>query len=270
MLPPFLYHYSAISSNLSRKADKILKQRFEEIVLPGQLYFAPPTGFNDPFDCHYIPELTEQCVTELTQNNFLARFPLLKFQKLLHHITQNYQQQLLAEGNLQSAGERLRKYIRENYGIVCFSELKDSIPMFAYYAGGHSGFCLEFTVKHSPPEHFFERARRITYATEFPRLVFEHPTHKEIVDIILATKCQVWEHEKEWRLIKTPDELNNNRQVQFPAQILTGVILGCTITEQSRNFIKKLLRQRKIPIKLIQAKPAVGQYAIDLTTQIAY
>lgn len=270
MRPSYLYHYSPISSNLSRRADNKIKQRLEEILLENKLYFAPPVGFNDPFDCHYIPELTEQCVKELMENKSLKRFPLVKRQKLLHQLNQDYQKHLQSTHNRESVSDKLREYIRANYGIVCLSELNNSIPMFAYYAGGHAGLCLEFVVKQSPNENFFNQAKKVIYTTEFPKLSFEHPSHKEIVDVILATKCQVWKHEREWRIIKTPGELSKDRKIPFPEQLLTGIVLGCTISEADKDFIINLLKQRKNRLSLRQARPAPGQYAIDVTSRVDY
>jgi|GEM_PF-2488195 len=269
MLPKFLYHYNAISSDLGRRADRKLKQRLEETLLDDALYFAPPIGFNDPFDCHYIPELTEQCFKELSSHRPLERFVSVKRNKLLHTLNRDLQQ-LRSSFDHRSACEQLRDYIRANYGILCLSEHKDSIPMFAYYAGGHSGFCLEFALKPTEDEAFFNQVQKVQYTTQFPTLAFEHRSHKEILALMLATKCKVWQHEREWRIIKTPDELPKNRKLKFPQHLLTGIILGCSIAEADKGFIKQLLQKRKQRLKLIQAKPAWGQYAIDVSQEIDY
>lgn len=267
MRPGYLYHYGCLSSNLSRKVDRTLKGRFAEILLNDKLYFSQPVGFNDPFDCHYIPELTQRCVDELMQDKSLTRYPAVKQEKLLHKINQDYQSQLREEDNKNTICNRLRTYIRKHYGIVCFSELNDSIPMFAYYAGGHTGFCLKFAVNQA---ELFGRVQQVQYATAFPQLIVDNPGTKEIVSVMLATKCQVWAHEKEWRIILAPDELPNDRKVQFPPASLTGVILGCTISKQDKAFVTEVLRQRKAALQLYQAKPATGRYAIDIATQINY
>lgn len=271
MYPQYLYHYGSLSSGLSRKADRTKKQRFEEILLDNKLYFASPVGFNDPFDCHYIPELTQRCVNELLKDKPLERYPEVKQEKLLHTINLQHQNHLREEEeNVDSASAKLREYIRKHYGIVCFSELKDSIPMFAYYAAGHTGFCLEFATNKAMSENFFAQAKEVNYATTFPELKVEHPGTKEIVQAMLATKCKVWEHEREWRIIKAPDELPPDRKVAFPPCILTSIILGCAISKQDREFVKQLLRQRPNSINLYQAKPAANRYAIDVSTRLSY
>lgn len=45
-------------------------------------------------------------------------------------------------------------------------------------------------------------------------------------------KAEQWRYEKEWWLIRESEEF-----VSFPEQCLTGVILGCRISEDDRQWV---------------------------------
>lgn len=55
-------------------------QRVERIFLSNELYFAPPSKFNDPFDCKLLPSL--QTTKEKLEENFIMS-SRKQFQSLL-------------------------------------------------------------------------------------------------------------------------------------------------------------------------------------------
>ena len=77
--------------------------------------------------------------------------------------------------------------------ICCFSESKDSNPMWAYYGGNHSGIVLEYDTS------LFDKK------TKDNLFQIDYRTDRKAFSACI-TKSKQWEHEKEWRLIMQDGE----------------------------------------------------------------
>jgi hypothetical protein len=49
-------------------------------------------------------------------------------------------------------------------GVACFSAAADNLLLWAHYADGHRGFCLEFDTS----DPVFEKIQRVGYTQEWP------------------------------------------------------------------------------------------------------
>ena len=90
--------------------------------------------------------------------------------------------------------------MRNQQGVACFSEDVDNILMWAHYADGHRGFCLEFDTK----DETFSKAHPVVYSNLLPALnmadVFIRNSRNNLM-AIYTTKAASWAYEKEWRLL---------------------------------------------------------------------
>lgn len=136
--------------------------------------------------------------------------------------------------------------IKNSYYICCFSKsFNDNLPMWAYYANNHKGFCIEYTI-HNPDEIYqvyYEQQRIETavviskFVNSFLNLVENHAekpsqefeTYQEILKLSFVVKHHSWDHEGEYRLIipinskKDGGLVSNNDLGIMPSRIFAGM-----------------------------------------------
>ena len=114
----------------------------------------------------------------------------------------------------------------QNVKVSCFSERKDSLLMWAYYAKNYTGVCLEFDAKSDP------MLNKFCSKVQYSHTIFcdENPESK--FDDNYFIKSYEWSHEQEWRLVTATEE------EYFPTKSLRSIVLGAKIpTDQLRRFI---------------------------------
>ncbi len=108
--------------------------------------------------------------------------------------------------------------------------------MWGHYAGGHTGFCVEFDISKDP---LFQKARQVTYAPDFPVLDVNRIASGDFGQTLdlLTTKSPCWSYEKEWRVLHR--EGSKLYHVDRPA--FERVIFGAKMDEAHQRLIAKLL-----------------------------
>lgn len=117
----------------------------------------------------------------------------------------------------------------KHFRISCFTEEATNILMWAYYAEGQKGICIEFDPSKDPL--FFENLREVKYKTKLAAIkkgIGDELDYSEV----LITKAEQWKHEKEWRVIR--DDLYGDFFPISP-QTITSVIFGCTSANYYNN-----------------------------------
>lgn len=116
--------------------------------------------------------------------------------------------------------------------LCCFSEKRDDVLMWSHYAASHTGICIEFdtAVEDSP----LSGCKKIKYSPTFN--VIEGDL-EDIFERACLVKAEQWKYEEEWRLIRESESL-----VVFPEKCLTGVILGCRISDDDRQWVLDWLK----------------------------
>ena len=140
--------------------------------------------------------------------------------------------------------------------VACFSEVNDSILMWAYYANCHKGVCLEYTpyaLDMTNPDYksLFDGIGKVYYSQHQynnSQMLYS----PDNLDDIFFNKAQCWAHEQEWRLVLW----DNIEKVSFPC--LSGIYLGARFREatalsERNNIFARLLksafaRERQVPI----------------------
>lgn len=243
------------------------------------LYFSMSDTFNDPFDCKVVNdglvfEVNEKdyvkCVLQFADeillycNDFVVHFfqkydfdqmqmEFLKSIGLRRKITPfEYFEFVYGFSKWNDTYENFLKLLKDSYvkrnpvvsigkRVACFSEVNDSILMWAYYADGHKGVCLEYTPQDldlDNPEYeaIFNGLRKVYYSeTQYNKMEYIHSEND--VNSVFFNKALCWAHEQEWRLVLEKDI----KKVKFPC--LTGVYLGTNFRQtyadgsSSNNFV---------------------------------
>lgn len=246
--PSFFYKYYP----LNKDNEKFIKRIFTN----DELYFSSSKQFNDPFDSknplsydgsyadweNYFQERIDRYIPGLN-----AKQKQEKIKELIKNIQNGFY-----FGNLPNS------HIDE-MGVFCMTEKKNNILMWAHYADGHKGLCLEFQTISTNP--FFVIAQKIDYRQNYSKPNIFTSTSDEQMQAKLLIKAEDWEYEKEWRIINHD---NGPGIYNFPKELLTGVILGCKISEEYKKIIKELIANRKPQPKLYQAEKNKDAFSIDI------
>jgi hypothetical protein len=189
--------------------------------------FTQPGDFNDPFEFRprirevasdaevraYVEEHFEQLVDEeLAKYGALAKLlsqvdlrgMLLKQKALL--IPAMFQ--LLEPAAIQRLSPMIDGFLNLNVGVLCLSEVRDSILMWGHYTDSHQGFVVGFDSDHP----FFSRQRggrdefgflrRVEYRSQRPQVTLTDTTSLAW----FQTKSELWSYEKEWRIVRVLSE----------------------------------------------------------------
>ncbi len=133
--------------------------------------------------------------------------------------------------------------------------------MWAHYADGHRGYCLEFSTLEEPLSH----AEQVSYVSQLARFSpysRQHPDDERAVPLL--TKHVDWSYEKEWRII-AHEEANRGRT--YPVTALTGVYLGAHIRPRNEALIRGAVARGGLSPKFYRMK--VSRLALVATPDSA-
>lgn len=266
-----LFRYRA---NISRAIDEIRES---------YIYLSPIQNLNDPFDSSYIVPF-EEAKTESHSGEFFydrcyfikkaewyssvknelqntgilkTTFTMSAFFDQLAEITRKYGGRMGASVMMELYYEHAYSFVQKNYGFsASFSEKKDNILMWSYYADSHRGVCLEYdlsklNVNDSEQKVILSSLKKVWYSGE--RYCDRDGSYTPFV------KAQEWAHEQEWRLFNKTIE----GKVKFPC--LCSVYLGMNFDIESNSFnqIVSAIKSSAQEINLFVCHPDISTYKIN-------
>lgn len=206
-----------------------------QALVDQKVWLAAPDTFNDPLDCKFqiLKQPTDQ---ELLQHlNACAEMRNETRRFTLSDIHQE-------RPKLEEVLEKLREGVK-NAGICCFVATPLEPSMWAHYADGHRGFCIEYERK---PENDLgdQGCHRVEYVDQafstFACLdFFQEPI--SVLKKILTRKSQSWDREHEWRLIRMWDSASIERGYRLSARIVS-VVFGLRMPRRDALTIVRLLQ----------------------------
>lgn len=141
-------------------------------------------------------------------------------------------------------------------GIICLTEVRDSLLMWGHYTDAHKGLIFGF----DPSHPFFDQRvreddvirslRKVSYSKHRPRVTLYDSTlgDAELADSFanqfFLTKFQDWSYEKEWRMILPLEQstlVDGAHLLALPEGCLTEVVLGNRISDTDRETIETCL-----------------------------
>lgn len=228
-IPPKLYKYQPYNV---QTLDNLKDRR---------IWFSKTASFNDPFDGltgYNIEKVTEEEWQALV-DFFRKKWPKgdTDFDRI--HLTNGKPNEILKGKALQGYKQARQNLINkvQGHGASCFSEIVDDVLMWAHYADGHRGFCLEFDTKFPP----FDKIQQVQYSNSYPEINLA----KAIVNganynslPLLTTKSEHWSYEKEWRLLHEV----GNQEFGIDVETLTGIYFGCAMPFVHKEVIFLILQ----------------------------
>jgi hypothetical protein len=164
----------------------------------------------------------------------LKEMPLLKKTSVLEFFRH------LEPHVLESMSPSIDAALNQNVGIVCLSEVPDSILMWGHYTDDHRGFVVGFDSEHSffsqrrSLEDEFGFLRQVRYRRERPKVVLSDTSSPAWFN----TKSDQWAYEKEWRMLRVLSEADSRAEsapfplclFRFPGAAVVEIIIGLRST----------------------------------------
>jgi hypothetical protein len=229
------------------------KQRWvRDTLVEHKLFFASRTTFNDPFDC-VVPCLLQ------TPGTFHKRYVEELLDDKFPDAPDDWRakrEQLMSVKALKGMREDVQKII-DNVGITCFCKVRDDILMWAHYADKHKGLCFEFDGSENCI--FFSDAQQVNYE-DFTNVLLGEDSGTTMQRIIL-TKSKHWSYEREYRIFR-PDMAG--QKLDYPVELLTGVIFGCMMGEKERELVRRWAKEGDCCVAFFEARPKVAEFGLDI------
>lgn len=235
-----------------------LVQRVEMIVLDNEIFFAPPSSFNDPFDLK--PAFSLEAPPERQHEDFLRLS-----RKYLPHLS-DAQHNAKADSVLAKslnteniAGtvaiiQALHAQVLTGVGVFCVSTKHDDILMWSHYADSHRGVCLEFDGMAPLLAH----AQQVSYSRKRAPINHYADNNLAMMEKALLTKSELWAYEAEWRLCR----LDGPGAVRFRPRNLTGIILGALASRDTLDTVRKWAAQRTNPLTIYRATTSAQDFEL--------
>jgi Protein of unknown function (DUF2971) len=166
-----------------------LNEYLFDLLISNHLYFSATGQFNDPYDCHFA-------IKELPNVETFEHFLKQSFKeedKYMPHL-EMYKKE--PEKAIAPILDSFKKFIN-NYGICCFSEIKDNFLMWSHYSDSHKGVCLGFDYEMMIKK--FPQFDKVDYNNE--PYFFDIGEVSKSVEKIILRKATDWHYEKEIRFL---------------------------------------------------------------------
>ena len=248
----------------------------------GQYVYTSYVGAqNDPFDSTYRLTLEEALASTNSVyyyfHTFLPLQSLPNYKQLQGHMQEFFDNLVslkdfcsLLSTAFEAIGERkppnhlaewyFSKYYRnishrDYWQISCFSEKWNSLPMWAYYASNHTGFCFKYDLNILDRANDYHTCilnslHKVWYSDNKP--------YDAKGRYSCLVKAQDWSHEQEWRLINW----RSTPRVSLPC--MTEVYVGINADTELLGRAVSAIRDSGKEIRLYQCRPSLHKYEIEL------
>jgi hypothetical protein len=232
--------------------------RASEVLRDRKVRFTQPGDLNDPFE--FRPKIREVASDVAVQLHVDEHFEelldeeLAKYGALTELLPKAELRGLLLEQKIMlpvlfrllepAVIDRLSPMIdgilNSNVGILCLSEVRDSLLMWGHYTNNHEGFVVGFDSEHPffakrrSDKDEFGFLRPVQYRARRPQVTL---TDTESPDWF-STKPEQWSYEKEWRIVRVLSEAQERIArspfpiclFEFPADAVREIIVGVRST----------------------------------------
>jgi Protein of unknown function (DUF2971) len=235
------------------------KSWLERILVQNQVYFRSREQLNDPNELR--PSIafqgTDKQIRQFVRQAILARWParLSPANRLREESKLIYKYR-----NTPDWVEETLHQILDRVGLLCLFETSTDPLLWAHYADGHRGACVEFDAGAG----LFLAAQRVNYTERRPVINRVIDSTDEILEKSMRTKGGAWAYEQEWRVVArwhdgdrieryfaqhdVPEGLHSFMRDQhgpgyysFPAEAIRSVILGRRVEENIETWLKTVI-----------------------------
>lgn len=252
------------------------------------LYFSTPENFNDPYD-NLIYANLENILSNVLKNLYTGMDDYLEklktWNSLAAYIGYEFWNSSKREeiihnqfGLIADSVDYIKKSIRKNVKIICFSEVYDSLLMWSHYANNHQGFLLAYDIDELKKAKRYStdgmpidnkiRLEQVKYVSKQIDLSeeIEDYVRYNMMDTMgdveerdvnvpqyklreaITEKAEDWKYEKEWRLIPRIIDLQKESPLAYIVCSPKAIILGTHCNKENSERIVSIAKKVDIPV----------------------
>ena len=218
--------------------------RLKPIILKHELYLPSVAQLNDPLDCRpKISPISDEDLVTFRRNDYINRNPVLALD-LLRQDEDNIRD-LIQKRGVEWFNSELSKILNagmEQFRVYSLTKRFDNFGLWAKYADGHKGYCLEFANEGDLFKHAFE----VFYGESVPFDVNDPGRDA----MFLVRKRLDWSNEEEVRLILPAGK---GSKVRIEPRWLTRIILGMEMSPENEAQIRQWAKVREPVLLVVRA-----------------
>lgn len=256
--PRWLYRYLRMPAEGQEPHEENLKR----LLIHDEIHFSSPLNFNDPFDSTCLFRMKGSTPEDW------ERYLRMNGEEGTDDEIRSQARELArgAATGWGAARDRLHGVMLaglEEVRVICLSERWDSMLMWAHYADGHRGLCLQFDRATLSDRWWCAKVR---YRRDYPSLrefLDTSPGGPATAEFLLLNKATQWRYEREWRAIAFTFAGKTN-PVALPDGALRGVLFGSLMSENDKSRLLRWIgqRQRTLPLQVLSARRHTEEYRL--------
>lgn len=242
--------------------DELQIERARESIVGSTLYLAQPKSFNDPFEFAFALDYDgtpDQWRAFLADPEVQQRFKFLPKLPVTDQVIRRLIEQL--KRTTPNALPAIRERTLSETVVCCLSSVKHHPLLWAHYADGHKGLCLEYTQQGS--NSLFAQAQQVVYRDQLPVIGLPDLDYDSAGKRIALTKATCWSYEGEWRIVIS--DIPPGPRPYLPSE-LTAVILGHRTTDAHVNLVREWLRDRQ-SVRLLRARTSDTRFSLSIVAE---
>jgi len=246
------------------------------LLVSGQIRFANPAYFNDPWDCRPRFE-AERPGNEADRQRIIKEVigittsanPDAPPEVLARLADELFRDHSALQRFYEGTDENTIRLIRAKYRVLCLSNSGAVPVMWSHYAKSHRGICLIFDAV----DPIIGDAYQVQYSQDYPAIVLPTEPGSKMIEKSLLTKPIDWKHEGEYRVLAreygpgdddNPWRRSHQGFVDFAQSALVGVILGAFMEPNDEAWARALLKAAPHPVERWHAQLERSCYALRL------
>jgi len=241
------------------------------VLRDGMIRFSSPKVLNDPFELKpHVSAIATKQYLDAEIDRSLPKVLIEEYSKLpLEFRKRMSLQQFLAfaatqfpavkskiEGFANTASSITQRLMEQKFeemiGVLCLTESRANLLMWAHYADSHQGLVVEFDSndpyfnQQKGPDDEFRHLRKVTYSDSRPSLILSEADGFSP----FLTKGLDWSYEAEWRMMLPLFEANQVigegptavHLFAYPRTAIRSVIFGCRMAEATKRDVIDILQ----------------------------
>lgn len=242
-----------------------------KILINGQFWFGLPTNHNDPFEGIFKTKEYYSLPKQVILSSFYSHNSHLlggqTVEKKLDQIETDYS---IFSIDLYKV---LKTRLEKNYGVSCFTTVRDNILMWSHYASSHQGFCLIFDKNHLIENIKYPKSMINFESVDYQNDLIEAELIIEKRQIgfknerkILFRKSKLWKYEKEIRLIAFLYGNTSNNLIKFDKKSIRGIIFGEKMTPDDKDTIIQIINSdhEYYDVKFFKALKDINTFKVKI------
>lgn len=269
-----------------------------------KLYFSTPNMFNDPYDARFY--INSEAFIQAIQYEWKTKMKIYQKEKDVLDISEKalemtYRKimELSENRSIQqqfweyvfSMIELLKKQMRENLKVICFSQQYISNLMWSHYADYHKGFCLMYQKEELKESVIYDlngnkiknkiELLEVEYSEEQldigPYLYYYIPIKfwghsckgidlievEKITKKIISSKSNDWKYEDEWRAIPQEVDVFSKNDISYIKIKPSALFLGSMMDIKTKKELVDIARSKNIAIFEVYPNDTEGKYQFN-------